>query len=304
MQIVSMVKLAICADIHGNTDYLDGFIGQLPDDIDAIVIAGDIPTSTDQTKSIAAICRAIARTRKPVYVMPGNYESQTAYAAAMKKIPKNVIDTIEQPFADFDGVRIVFIPGGDILTEQASYLLVESKIEAKIQKKKKKIQPIVLESYGQYMTPKTLVISHIPPLMRGKAYIDYATFGIALENFITTIESDSEDSTTMLFETDEIILNQFGFAEELHDLGAPIDIRTEHVGSKFLARFLRDHNAQFLICGHIHEQGGVATSKSGTKLAEGKKHKQLYYNVGPLMHGKAGIVTFDGTHASFNRMSL
>lgn len=303
-----MVRLAVCADIHGDAEQFSILMQMLPKDVDALVLAGDIPATLDQKASLQEIFHLALVPGKPVYVLPGNYENADMYAAAFKDVASPLlIDTVQTKSADIAGQRIVFIPGSDLLISNASFLLVEDHVEARIQRGRKKsgaaLHPIALDGYGPLLTKGAFVISHSPPLMRGHDGLDYATFGTVVEDFVIELET-VEGTKPVHFTKDEKVLNQFGLAEELHDLGAPIILYQQHVGPKFLAQFLAKHAVKFFACGHIHEKGGTAVTVSGKKVPEQVWSDELYMNVGPVMEGMACVFELQKGKMRYHRILL
>jgi len=182
-----MLRIGIITDVHGNTKACRTLMNIYhKEKCDAIIVPGDL-SRTMKEKDNERILKVLTKSKLPVYVMPGNYESKKGYNKAIKKYKrKHIHDCLKKPTANIKGHHVVFVPGSDLLSREASYHIVNNKKEAKKVKKHFpwQIEPVILPKITKHLRKDSILISHTPCKLPGKHSIDLAISGKPTKYFV------------------------------------------------------------------------------------------------------------------------
>ena len=304
------MKLGVTADLHGNLRLAKKFASYFKkSDVDAVVIAGDLPAYENQKTSLTKILQIFSKCGKRVFVMPGSHESVKIYEVVLKKFKKKIVDCTKEKnrkvqIGDYD---IVFLPGSDWLSgEDAGFVLRDSRTALRGKTKKQISRYFGTEVRLFYVRElrkiiknpkKTILITHIPPRFNKKLAIDVAKFGKAVGKFkIKTADKEALLHLIMVWQG-MLKATIFSLAEarRLKKKGYPIAIIEENRGNKILKKMIKRLKITKLICGHIHESGGRANDLKGKPVTPDKWNKELFYNCS----GRAGIVEFSDSLARY-----
>jgi len=119
------IRLGIISDVHGYCDNVEYFSQKfIEKGINAIIINGDIAQHFRQKKNpnwsdydeIYNCIKAVAKTKLPVFVLPGNNDPKKVFEKALKDLKKkypNVFNLAEIRALDLDGADIVSNPYGN-----------------------------------------------------------------------------------------------------------------------------------------------------------------------------------------------
>lgn len=308
------MKLGVTADLHGNLRLAKKFAYFFKkSDVDAVVIAGDLPGHANEKKTLTKILKVFSKCRKKVFVMPGSHESVKIYERVLKKF-KNIVDCSKNKnwkikIEDYD---VVFLPGSDWLgAEDAGFVLKDSR---NIFKGKTRRQ--ISKYYGTEVRlfyihelkkliknpKKTILITHIPPRFNKKSAIDVAKFGKAVGKF--KIKATDKEKFKDLIKFWQGFYKEHVFAlseaQRLKKKGYPMSIIEDNRGNKVLKSMIRKLKIKKLVCAHIHESGGRANDLRGNPITQNKWTPELFYNCS----GRAGIVEFEGNLARYRNSKV
>ena len=301
------MKLATIACLHGNLKNARKFAARFrKENVDAIVLAGDIASDEKQTKNLTEILKIFSKTSKKIYVRPGNHEQYADYYSALKKFKKNksIIDCSKNPILKFNGQKILFLPGSGVAhAPGAGFMLLWSRKQLNRAKKHikkykihffKKVKFMFLSDYIKYLDKNTIVITHSPINFNTPNSIDVAVFGRIIKPFSIKKEHYKymEDATRLFPVFPKNIIFTLDEATKLIKLGYPIKVVRKNVGAKRLKKLFRKKGITKFICGDIHEAGGRANDWKGKQIKQNKWSKELFYNCSPGFKGRAGIVEF------------
>jgi Icc-related predicted phosphoesterase len=310
------MKLGVTADLHGNLRLAKKFASYFKkSDVDAVVIAGDLPAYENQKLSLTKILQIFSKCGKRVFVMPGSHESVKIYEVVLKKFKKKIVDCTKEKnrkvqIGDYD---IVFLPGSDWLgAEDAGFILRDSRkiFRGKTQRQiakyysTRKVKLFYIHELKKLVKnpAKTVLISHIPPKFNKKSAIDVAKFGKAVGKF--KIKAADKEATKGLMKFWQGFYKEHVFALsealKLKKKGYPMTIIQENRGNKVLKMMIKKLKIKKLVCAHIHESGGHANDLKGKPVTPDKWSKELFYNCS----GRAGIVEFEGNLSRYRNIKV
>jgi len=309
------MKLGVTADLHGNLRLAKKFASYFKkSDVDAVVIAGDLPSYENQKQSLTKILRIFSKCGKNIFVMPGSHENVKIYEHVLKKF-KNIIDCTKDKNRKIkiNDCEIVFLPGSDWLgAEDAGFVLKDSRkvFRGKTQRQIAKYYQTanvrlfyVHELKKLIKNPaKTVLISHIPPKFSKKSAIDVAKFGKAVGKFKIKATDNEAMKGLIKFWLGFYKEHVFALSEALRlkKKGYPMTIMEENRGNKVLKSMIRKLKIKKLVCAHIHESGGRANDLKGNPITQNKWSSELFYNCS----GRAGIVEFEGNLARYRNIKV
>jgi len=298
-----MLSIGIITDVHGNTKACKKLMKLYEKECDAIIVPGDL-ARTMKEKDNERILKVLSKSKLPVYVMPGNYESKQAYSKAIKKYKrKHIHDCLKKPTAVIKGKHFVFVPGSDLLSRGGSYYVVNNKREAKQVKKNFPwpVHPIILPNITKHLRKDSILISHSPCKLPGKHSIDLAISGKPTKYFVYREKKGKKVIAELITKRAIFGIDE---ARELKKKGYPIKIKEVHAGLANLTKAIKKKGVTKFVSGHIHEAGRRAVTLSGRKVVPRKWSKQLFYNPGEAYHGYGGIVEFKDGMARFKNVKV
>lgn len=308
------MKLGAISCLHGNLKSSRKFAAYFKKaSVDAVVLAGDIPSAKNQKKSLTKVLQIFSKINKPIFVLPGSHESAEVYDKVVRKFAKQIIDCTKKQKTTLSGYDLVFLPGSDWLSGEGSCVLKDSrtifrgKSAKEITKyyKVKKVKLFFIRDLKKLVKrPKsTILISHIAPRFTKKTAIDVARFGKVKKGRFKIAKADEKALKEVILLWKGLIKETvFSYAEaiRLKKKGYPFAILRTNVGNAFLMKMVRKLNISKAICGHIHETGGRANNLKGNPVKQGKWSKELFYNCA----GKAGIVEFKNNLARYKNVKV
>jgi len=308
------MKLGVVACLHGNLKKTKKAAKVFKKaDVDAIVLAGDIPADTKQSKSLIKILKIFSKTKKKVYILPGSHEHYKEYYSALKKFKKNkfVIDCTKTNSTIINSQKIVFLPGADATAPGAGFRAIKDRKSLKLFKRHVKqhkehfwgkITAYYISDLNKLLDKQSILIAHFPPEFKTKSAIDLATFGTPKKPFILLERHRELNKTTvgLVKMTPEHVVFTIDEAKRLIKAGYPVKIKGENVGNPYLKKLIKKRKVRFFICSHIHESGGRANNLKGKPVKQGKWSKELFYNCS----GRAGIVEFKNNLAMYRSVRV
>ena len=298
-----MLKIGIITDVHGNTKACRKLMKHYEKEkCNAIIVPGDIARTLNDKDNLS-ILSVLRKTKLPVYVMPGNYETKKGYFKAIKKYKKNIHDCLKKPTAIINNYHCLFIPGSNLLTHNASFFVVNNKKEAKKASKSFPwpLYPIILPEITKHLKKDSILISHTPCKLPGRHAIDLAQGGFPQKNFIYREKRGKKVIATIITKRNIFPMHE---AKAMIKKGYPVKIKTVHSGLLELTKIIKKKKVTKFISGHIHEAGRRATTLSGKKVKQNSWSKQLFYNPGAACDGHGGIVEFKGGMARFKNIKV
>ena len=280
-----IMRLGVISDPHGEVEQAEKAAKILKErGVDAILIPGDlarndplrygIPDEYDDTQEIIAVLRAVAAVGVPVFVVPGNHETRTAYTAAMTTISKeytNIFDMTIYRVFDGDDADVISLPGYQI-KEQQGYRFIPDD--------------------GYWATPT--MIEEISLLREG------------LDDPVFLLSHGPGKTTGNANKTTGIVGPGTGFDTKQRP--------GKDVGDAFTTTTMMKNNIQHGISGHIHEAGGLAATFHGTPVPERIWAESFIANFGTLEEwtyldkstkaGMAGIITVNWTLAMYETITV
>ena len=129
----SIHTIGAISDPHGDTRSVEIITQKLKDQgAQIIIIAGDLPLNEelrsgvvdeqDDTSEITEVLSAAGKAGLPVYVIPGNHETQIYYTRGLReaqKIYPSIIDLTQYRYINSTGVDFISLPGYQIEQDQA-----------------------------------------------------------------------------------------------------------------------------------------------------------------------------------------
>jgi Icc-related predicted phosphoesterase len=292
-----MITIGVISDIHGDTKKTRKLYAQVrKHKPDAILIPGDIGEGVDELMSVLNI---FAKSKVPVYVMPGSHESVNDYKKTIRNLRGTaIVDVMKRKRIRVGDLDLAFIAGSDWLSCPDGFRTVRDKRSNRRQEAGAGISfQYLIDLKKKVRNPdNTLVIVHFPPHTQVKNSIDIAHFGKVTDTAMIVGEEFA-----ILPKGAILPLEQ---AKAFKKLGAPIDIRKEHVGNKDLRKLLDSLSVKFFLCGHIHEAGRRAITTSEKRVRQGSWSSSLWYNVGCAAQGYAGIMQFEDGKMRFKQLRL
>jgi len=172
------VHIGVVSDIEGAVENAKISAEKLrKENVDAVIIAGDCyenekirrnplyPNSTNNLEEMVEGIRPYAELGVPVFVIPGNHESQVVYHHAMNKLKREYprVFDIRNASVDLEGVNIVGLGGyhDKRFTDPNGFILTPDDYKTAID---------MLFSF-QDQDELTLFVTHSPP--KSKSKIDY-----------------------------------------------------------------------------------------------------------------------------------
>lgn len=163
----SLIKVGIVSDIEGAIPNANSSAKKLKkENIDAIIIAGDCyenenirknplyPNSVDNSEEMFEGIKPYAELGKPVFIIPGNHETQKVYSKTIKKLKKdypNVFD-INNKTIDLQGLNLVGMGG-----YHNQKFMPREGFETNYKKSKNAL--VEFQSQGEYI----IFVTHGPP---------------------------------------------------------------------------------------------------------------------------------------------
>lgn len=293
-------RFAYISDLHGKDP--KKYIRTLyKHPVDLIVLGGDIPDYTQ--KNFISLCKKFLRLNIPIIIFPGSHENCFMYKKALSKIKnKLLIDAtkIKNRRIQFGDVDLIIIPGSDSVSSGSkpynggTYYLFDKKDAAQLRRAKKKLRdiqfaqtvsPMYLQDIRALMkhprsTPsRRILLTHIPFRCKTKRGIDVAHFAIAQKDFTLS----KKDSTMRSHKNLHVVKgNIFPLkqAKILKKRGYPLKLQKKNVGSLLISKFMKRYSITKFICGHIHEAGKRAISKTEKKIKPQIYYKNAFINSG------------------------
>ena len=308
---MSELKLGIITDLEGNTKNLAKILKKFKDNIDVLVLSGDIPSS--KKNSMKNILNKCLKLKIKIILIPGSHENYKMYNPIKNKL---IIDGTKKSKIIINSFHFVLVPGSDSLSKGAQYVLLNSKINLKkhLNWRKENITHfITTKVYPTYISKikklinnpkKTIIISHIPPKFNRKNSIDVAVFGKPIKNFTIKKQhlKNLNGEVEKVFKKGTIF--ELEVAKKLVKFGYPVKILEKNVGNKHLKKLIKDKKIKKLICGHIHESGGKANDSKGKIVPQNRFSNEFFYNIGEADKGIAGIVTLKGDKAKYKKIKV
>ncbi|QQG39003.1 MAG: metallophosphoesterase family protein [Candidatus Woesearchaeota archaeon] len=313
------LRLGIIACIHGNIKALRRILKKFKkENIDALILAGDIPKDESQLNSIKNVIKTALSLKKPIYAIPGSHESFDAYTKALKIYKKNKLiydcTLTKNRTVKIKSHKLIFLPGSDSSSKGAGYRLVKDKKQAKefVKYAKSfkehffgKTKTFIIKELSNLIKPKDnpTVICHVPPKFNKKQAIDVATFGKPTKDFIILRKHKNLDKTTggELITKDNTVF-PIETAKKYIKAGYPVEILSKNVGNEYLKKTLKQLKVKKFICGHIHEAGHKATNFKGNPIKQNAWSKELYYNCAAGTEGRTGIYIIKGSLAKYKNI--
>jgi DNA repair exonuclease SbcCD nuclease subunit len=307
------MKLGVTADLHGNLKKARKAASFFKkSDVDAVVLAGDVPSDSKQEKYFTRVLQIFSKINKKILITPGSHEHYKEYYSTLKKFRKNknIIDCTKKPLVKLNEQKLIFVVGADTSGPGAGFRLLRDRKQLRhfktyIKNRKDhfwgKVTPIFLSDLTKFIDKNAILISHSPAKFNTPHSTDFAKFGEPKKSFILLKRHKKLSKTT-----GGIIMVKgvtiFGLDEAKHLLkkGYPVKLRTKNVGNPWLKALVRKKKITKFICGHIHESGGRATDLKGKPVKPNKWSKELFYNCS----GRAGIVEFLNNQAKYKEVRL
>lgn len=270
-----MVDFGIISDVHGNVENTRKIVLNF-EDVDAIILNGDINSRKTDNLSITNVLDEIRKVDKDIFVMPGSHESKFLYESNVEAFEEyGITDMQIQRKTKYNGIDIVSLPGSDWLVKGGEYLINKEFIEH-------------LYEYIED-SDRTFLVSHIP------AYrlLDKANFGEVKEAFKFQ-GHDFKKGSVVLPET----------VKYFEKLGKKIELKNEHRGNKTLKEVIDKNRIKFMVSAHIHEDGRKGVNRYGAYVPENEYSDTLYFNPGPAEDGYAGIYFLEDGKAAYDLIDV
>ena len=315
-----MLKIGFLVCAHGNLRTVQKLCKvYVRNKVDAIVLNGDLNNDEQPKKSMFCVLTVLARTKLPVYVMPGSHEPVNDYGFVLKKLKKykNLIDCTQKQLFTVHGIDLVFLPGSDWLGGQGGFQILSTKkdVSARVQQLKRAgvVRALQFFFMNQLLKKvrnpqKTLVISHVPPKFTTPAAIDVAEYCVNYKAFFLQPrhafkmgvlpqhwKADPFAKSHLFTRNQYVLLKNWGY---------PVKLRRENRGNSELAKLLKKYKIKHFVCGHFHESGHKACDRKGKLLEPNTWHKELFYNAAAATNGNGGIVIMDNERIQFQNVAI
>ncbi len=277
-----MLTIGFMSCIHGHSKNVRKLIKIYNNFVDVLVVNGDLGDDFSEMKPLA---KEFSKFKKKIILMPGSHEAKKDFHKFCKLLKKNVVVLTKPKKVIIDNHSLVFLPGSDWMSTDKGF---------QINKK-------ILSSLSKLLSKDCVLVSHVPPLMKGNS-IDLAHFGECMKNVLITEKKGSKVVVKdVLPKGSRSPLSRALF---LKSQGLPIKIKKENVGNKDLMRLIKKKNVKKFVCGHIHESGGKATNARSRLLKQNCWHEELFYNVGSVKEGKSGIIFLEANKVKYKNFKV
>jgi Icc-related predicted phosphoesterase len=287
-----MLKIGLIGDLHGSAKLTKKLMKVFKKEvIDILIISGDLG---DTFEEIEKVMRCF-KLKIPMYIIPGSHEPQEQYNLSLD-LHRNVTDARHKTKVTHDGLDIVFLPGSDILTHTGQFRVAKDRRVRHGDDEEKTF--FVSDTKKLIKDPKkTLFVTHCPLKCKTKDGIDVAHFGKVQESFLIA----GDDGLQMFPEGSIVTIDA---AKELVANDCPVKIVKENVGNQAIRKLVNKLKINYFVCGHIHEAGPRAITRSEKKVRQGSWSDQIFYNPGAAMEGHAGLLAWNGKQMKYRNLKL
>lgn len=304
-----MLRLGIISDAHGHILQVRKLVSLYnKEEVDAVLVPGDICRLGNQKRSVRAVLNALKKCKSKVYLMPGGHEGSDAYRLVRRS---SFTDCTRKRKVKINGFPVVFLPGSDFIAREGSFVLISG--VKNLKSRKRRLESLGVEGLEFFSvselrrlvsSPRTLVVSHVPPRYSTDHGLDVATSGIVTRAFRVPEAQKGKlrDFAGMEFSPGNVIV--LPAARHFARAGFPVSIRTRHVGNRELKKVLRSLGVHYFVCGHIHESGQRAVTATGRRVRSGQWSRTLYLNAGAAKDGRSCILFLDQGKASFRKVKV
>jgi len=268
------IRFGIVSDIHGEKQKAEKIAKEFSNEnIEAIIIAGDISRHFDDKKNIPEATEIrdslipFLETKKPVYVIAGNHETKNTYFKTLKELSQrydNLFDLATLKYADLKGVNIFGVSGGTQTPGDGF----------KIKEQIKSIDSAVFNLDGD----PVLMVSHMPSKFSHEGAIDSVYDIILLK---------TKKKITDRHKAEELIYKGEDFKK----------INFKNEGIKELTDLVEKNNINFSVSGHYHMNQGANSLYEN--IPENEFSERLFMNPGAAQYDMAGILTINGNKAKY-----
>lgn len=278
-----MLKIGFMSCIHGSYRNVRKLIKKYNSFVDVLVVNGDLG---DDFKEMKPLAKEFSGFKKRIILMPGSHETKKDFYKFCKLLKKNVVVLTKPKKIMINNQELVFLPGSDWMSTDKGFQITKKTLKSDLSK---------------LLSKNSILISHVPPKMKGNS-IDLAHFGECMKNVLITEKKKSRVIVKdVLPKGSRSPLDRALF---LKSQGLPIKIKKENVGNKDLANLIKKKGVRKFVCGHIHESGGKATNTKSRSVKQNKWSEELFYNVGSVKEGRAGIIFLEANKVKYNNVKI
>ncbi|MCA9477967.1 MAG: metallophosphoesterase [Nanoarchaeota archaeon] len=293
-------RFAFISDLHGKNPI--HFLKKLKSHpVDLVVLGGDIPDCTQ--RNLESICKKFLTLNIPIIIYPGSHENSDTYKKALSNVKNRLlIDAlkIKNRHIQFGEMDLIIIPGSDTVASGTkafnggNHWLFEKREPSRLKKANqrikeikfaKKVNPVYVEDTKKLMSTRRskpssrILLTHIPFSCKTTKGLDVAHFGVAKKDFRIE-KKDLKEVHEEHQSVNKGAVFTLKSATKLKKKGYPIILRKRNVGSEYISKFLKQYKITKFICGHIHEAGKRAISKSEKPIKQKVFYKESYINSG------------------------
>jgi len=220
------VRYGVISDIHGEVGRIAPSIEELKKkNIEAILVPGDLVKNEElrygradqqnDEQELEAVLKELGKSNLPVFVIPGNHETQSAWKKAMENIHpayQNIIDMNQYRRFDGDDADIVSLPGYQIKEAPGRKFIPDDGFWA---------SPAIIDGLArerQGLDDAVILLTHGPP----------ATGINPGPGTISTGEDVSDKYTALAMKQDDISFAVVGHIHEAGGSAATLDGKIVH----------------------------------------------------------------------------